>query len=126
LAERGVNILSVITAQTVINLLIAESDARVALTALKTIRRGVIACVELETDLALVAAVGEGITAAKGLAGRMFTAVSDAGVNVEMIFSGASPVATYFLVRKADALPSVRALHAEFFETAREPTRQMK
>jgi len=116
LADRGVNILSVITAQTTINLLVAEADARVALTAIKTIRRGVITRVELETDLALVAAVGEGISAAKGLAGRMFTAVSDAGVNVEMISSGASPVATYFLVRKADALPSVRALHAEFFE----------
>jgi len=28
-------------------------------------------------------------------------------------------VASYFLVRKADALPAVRAIHAEFFEAPR-------
>lgn len=42
--------------------------------------------------------------------------LADNGVNVEMISSGASSAAAYFLVRKADVLPAVRALHAEFFE----------
>jgi len=126
LADRGINILSVITAQTTINLLVAEADARTALAALRAIRRGVISRVDLETGLSLVAAVGEGFSSKKGLAARVFTAVSDAEVNVEMISSGASDVATYFLVRKADALPAVRALHAEFFENGhdRPPSRR--
>jgi aspartate kinase len=117
LADRDVNIISVITAQTMINVLVAERDARVALKTLRAVRRGVITRVDLETGLSLVAAVGEGLSSRKGLAARVFTAVAEGGVNVEMISSGASGVATYFLVRKVDALPAVRALHAEFFES---------
>ncbi|HPW17445.1 MAG TPA: aspartate kinase [Candidatus Aminicenantes bacterium] len=116
LADRGVNILSVITAQTAINVLVAEEDARRARRILRGIRRGVVTRVELETGLALVAAVGEGLASERGLAARVFAAVADNGVNVEMISSGASSAAAYFLVRKADVLPAVRALHAEFFE----------
>jgi len=116
LADHGVNIISVITAQTIINVLVAESDAGRALKILRAIRRGVVTRVDLETGLSLVAAVGEGLTKRKGLAARVFTAVAAAGINVEIISSGASGVATYFLVRKEDALPAVRALHAEFFE----------
>ncbi|MHB8054425.1 MAG: aspartate kinase, partial [Candidatus Aminicenantales bacterium] len=118
LADRGINIISVITAQTMINVLVAEKDAPAALRTLRAVRRGVITRVDLETGLSLVAAVGEGLSTCRGLAARVFTAVADAGVNVEMISSGASGVASYFLVRKADALPAVRAIHAEFFETA--------
>ncbi len=118
LADHGINIISVITAQTMINVLVAEKDAPAALRTLRAVRRGVITRVDLETGLSLVAAVGEGLSTCRGLAARVFTAVADAGVNVEMISSGASGVASYFLVRKADALPAVRAIHAEFFETA--------
>jgi len=119
LADRGINIISVITAQTMINVLVAEKDAPSALRTLRAVRRGVITRVDLETGLSLVAAVGEGISLCRGLAARVFTAVADAGVNVEVISSGASGVASYFLVRKADALPAVRAIHAEFFEAPR-------
>ncbi len=116
LAERNVNILSVITAQTAINVLVAEEDARRARRILRSVRRGVVTRVDLATNLALVAAVGEGLSSERGLAARVFAAVAGNGVNVEMISSGASGAAAYFLVRKADALPAVRALHAEFFE----------
>jgi aspartate kinase len=122
LADHGINIISVITAQTMINVLVAEKDAAVALRTLRAIRRGVITRVDAETGLSLVAAVGEGFSSHRGLAARVFTAVADAGVNVEMISSGASGVASYFLVRKADALPAVRAIHAEFFEIAAKTT----
>lgn len=116
LADRGINIISVLTAQTMINVLVAEKDAPAALRALRAVRRGAITRVDLETGLALVAAVGQGLSRRRGLAARVFTAVADAGINVEMISSGASGVATYFLVRKKDALPAMRAIHAEFFE----------
>lgn len=116
LADHGVNIISVITAQTAINVLVAESDAERALKVLRAVRLGVLSRVELETGLSLVAAVGEGLSERKGLAARVFTAVAEAGINVEIISSGASGVAAYFLVRKEAALPAVRALHAEFFE----------
>ncbi|MBN2206484.1 MAG: aspartate kinase [Candidatus Aminicenantes bacterium] len=115
LAELRVNIYSIITAQTCINLLVDGKDARRGFEALKSDRNGVIARVDLEEDVALVAVVGEGMVERRGVAARVFSAVARAGVNVEMISSGASEVATYFIVDRADAARAVRALHREFF-----------
>lgn len=115
LSELGVNITSILTAQTCINLLVDRRDGRRAFRALREDRNGVIARVELEEDIALVAAVGEGMIARRGVAARIFAAVAGAGVNVEMISSGASEVAAYFIVDRADAVRAVRALHRAFF-----------
>jgi len=115
LAEHRVNIYSIITAQTCINLLVDRKDAKRGYEALKSDRNGVIARVDLEEDVALVAVVGEGMVERRGVAARVFSAVARAGINVEMISSGASEVATYFIVDRADAARAVRALHRAFF-----------
>ncbi|MCJ7589139.1 MAG: ACT domain-containing protein, partial [Candidatus Aminicenantes bacterium] len=106
---------SIITAQTCINLLVDRKDARRSYQALKNDRNGVIARVDLEEDVALVAVVGEGMVARRGVAARIFSAVAKAGINVEMISSGASEVATYFIVDRKDTARAIRALHREFF-----------
>ncbi len=115
LAALDSNIYSIITAQTCINLLVDRKDARRAWRALRRDRNGVVARVDLEEDVALVAVVGEGMVARRGVAARIFSAVAKAGINVEMISSGASEVATYFIVDCADTGRAVRALHREFF-----------
>ncbi len=116
LADRSINIFSIITSQTCINLLVDRREAGRSLAALKSERGGVIERVDLEEDIVLVAAVGEGLLRSKGLAARIFSSVSRAGINVEMISSGASEVATYFIVAGRDQDKAVRALHREFFE----------
>ncbi len=115
LSALDINIYSIITAQTCINLLVDRKDARRSYQALKNDRNGVIARVDLEEDVALVAVVGEGMVERRGVAARIFTAVAKAGINVEMISSGASEVATYFIVNRKDTARAVRALHREFF-----------
>lgn len=115
LSELHINIYSIITAQTCINLLIDRKDARRSYQAIKADRNGIIARVDLEEDVALVAVVGEGMVNRRGVAARVFSAVAEAGINVEMISSGASEVATYFIVDRKDAPRAVRALHREFF-----------
>ena len=65
--------------------------------------------------MALIAAVGEGFLARKGLAARIFSAVSRADINVEMISTGASEVAAYFIVDRKDTEKTLLALHKEFF-----------
>jgi aspartate kinase len=115
LAEHRINIYSIITAQTCINVLIDRKDARRAYQILRDDRNGVIARIDLEEDVALVAVVGEGMIERRGVAARVFSAVAQAGINVEMISSGASEVATYFIVDRKDAARAVRALHREFF-----------
>ncbi len=115
LAAAGVNIYSIITSQTCINLLVDRKDAKKSHESLKALAGGIIESVSLNEDVALIAAVGEGFLARKGLAARIFTAVSKAHVNVEMISTGASEVAAYFLVDRLDADKTIRALHREFF-----------
>lgn len=115
LADRGINIFSVLAAQTCINLLVDKKDARRSYRELREMEGGVIGRIDLEEDITLIAAVGEGLLKSRGLAARIFTSVSKAGVNVEMISTGASEVATYFVVRNADTEKTIYALHREFF-----------
>ena len=44
--------------------------------------------IEVASDMALIASVGRGIMHTPGIAGRLFSALADAGVNVRMIDQG--------------------------------------
>ncbi len=111
----GINIKSVITSQTSINILLAQRDVTVAARVLKQARMKVVDKIETKKDIALVGVVGEGLIRTKGLAARVFAAVARVGVNVEMISAGASTVAYYFIVQEKDLKKSVRAIHDAFF-----------
>ena len=111
----GINIKSVITSQTSINILLAQRDVTAAARVLKQARMKVVDKIEAKKDIALVGVVGEGLIRTKGLAARVFAAVARVGVNVEMISAGASTVAYYFIVHEKDLKKSVRAIHSEFF-----------
>jgi aspartokinase len=45
----------------------------------------------------------------------VFAAVAESGTNVEMIVSGASQVAQYFIIKESDVVPTILAIHREFF-----------
>ena len=107
----GVNISSVITAQTSINLIFRSPDLPRALGALQAdATPGVLTVVPIE-DIALVAAVGEGIRDRFGVAGRLMMAVASEGVNVLMMQAGASPTAVYLIVHRDDRERTARAIH---------------
>ncbi|TVQ20701.1 MAG: aspartate kinase [Spirochaetaceae bacterium] len=107
----GVNISSVITAQTSINLIFRSQDLPRALAALQAdATPGVLTVVPIE-DVALVAAVGEGIRDRFGVAGRLMMAVASEGVNVLMMQAGASPTAVYLIVHRDDRERTARAIH---------------
>lgn len=61
----------------------------------------------------VVAVVGSAIRETAGIAGRVYSAVSD--VNIEMISQGASATNLTFVVREEDGAKVVRGLHREFF-----------
>ncbi len=126
LSERNINIYSIITSQTCINLLLARKDAARSREALKPECGGVIERLDVEDDVALVAAVGEGLRRTKGLAARIFSSVSRAGINVEMISTGASEVASYFIVKRSQVRRAVVALHREFFDGGGAAGRRLK
>ena len=111
----SINIHSVLTSQTCINLLLDPDDGRRSLQRLKAMANGVIKKIDLEEHLALVGVVGERIMEKEGIYARIFTAVAREKINVEMAAAGASPVACYFLVKRTDLDRAVRAVHDEFF-----------
>lgn len=73
--------------------------------------------VELESDLALVAVVGRGMRATRGTAGRIFSALAHARVNVKMIDQGSSELNIIVGVKNSDFETAIRAIY-DIFVTA--------
>jgi aspartate kinase len=73
-----------------------------------------IAKVSVEEKQAIVCLVGENIKGRAGIAGRAFTALGDAGINVRMISQGASEISLSFVIHERDVTEAVRRLHARF------------
>jgi aspartate kinase len=115
LTGSGINIKSVVTSQTCISFLLAQSDLEAGYNALRSLRPRPYRRIERLDDVALISIVGEGLVRRKGIAARCFTAVAKCHVNVEMISFGPSPVALYFLTRNKDLNKAIKAIHSEFF-----------
>lgn len=73
--------------------------------------------IELESDLALIAVVGRGMKAKRGTAGRVFSALAHAHVNVRMIDQGSSELNIVIGVRNHDFENAIRAIYDIFVET---------
>lgn len=70
--------------------------------------------ISVDTGLALVAVVGRGMKEAKGTAARIFTAISNANVNVRMIDQGASELNIVIAVYEEDYEKTIEAIYNEF------------
>ena len=76
--------------------------------------------VEMESDLALIAVVGRGMKASRGTAGRIFSALAHARVNVKMIDQGSSELNIIIGVKNADFEAAIRAIYDIFVTTEME------
>ena len=70
--------------------------------------------IEIESDLALVAVVGRGMRATRGTAGRIFSALAHANVNVKMIDQGSSELNIIIGVENSDFETAVLAIYNIF------------
>lgn len=73
--------------------------------------------IELESDLALIAVVGRGMKQTRGTAGRIFSALSHAHVNVKMIDQGSSELNIIIGVREHDFEAAIQAIYDIFVNT---------
>ena len=73
--------------------------------------------IELESELALIAIVGRGMRATRGTAGRIFSALAHAHINVKMIDQGSSELNIIVGVRHDDFKNAIRALYEIFVLT---------
>ncbi len=72
--------------------------------------------ITVDDGLALIAVVGRGMIKAKGTAARVFSAVSNAGVNIRMIDQGSSELNIILGVEERDFEVTVKAIYDEFVD----------
>jgi aspartate kinase/aspartokinase/homoserine dehydrogenase 1 len=110
-----INIKSIITAQTSINILVSLDDLKRSHSIIS--ESGLKAVDEIipVDNISLIAVVGEGMLEKPGIAARVFGAVSSQNINILIISSGASVVASYFIIENKDRGRAIQAIHKEFF-----------
>ncbi len=70
--------------------------------------------IDIEADLALIAVVGRGMKSTRGTAGRIFSALSHANVNVKMIDQGSSELNIIIGVANEDFETAIKAIYDIF------------
>ena len=93
----------------------AAADAALRRAFAAEIARGEIHRVSLGHDIAVLAAVGDGMAGTPGVAARLFGALARAGVNIRAIAQGASERNISVAVAGSDAPRALRAVHAAFW-----------
>jgi len=78
--------------------------------------------VQIESDLAIIALVGDQMKQHQGLSGRMFSALGRNNVNIRAIAQGASERNISAVIEKEDVKKALNTLHEAFFEVQ---TRQL-
>lgn len=73
--------------------------------------------IDLQADLALIAVVGRGMKATRGTAGRIFSALAHANINVRMIDQGSSELNIIIGVSNDDFENAIKAIYNIFVMT---------
>jgi aspartokinase/homoserine dehydrogenase 1 len=98
--------------------LVRSEELQAAMQGLETalaleLAHGYLGPIEVDEDVGLLAVVGEGMRGTPGLAGRIFTAISRANVNIIAIAQGSSELTISIIVRRDGLEKAVRAVHQE-------------
>jgi len=126
LARHGVNVILISQASSEhsICVAVAPDDAAAARRAVDgefalERRLGMVDDLVVEEDLAVVAVVGEQMRHRPGLAGALFGALGDEGVNVRAIAQGSSELNVSLVVAAEDRPAAVAAVHRRFLAAPR-------
>jgi len=115
LGKEGINIKSVITSQIAINFLLSKDDLQKAFDVTGSLNLPAVSEILPVKDISIIAVVGQGMLEQHGIAARLFNAVAEKGINIEISSLGASQVVTYIIVRKDRRDEAIRVIHNEFF-----------
>ncbi len=81
----------------------------------RELKEGQIQSVDIDPDLAILATVGDGMAGMPGVAGKVFSALGAANVNVRAIAQGASERNISVVVEGKHATRALRAVHAGLY-----------
>lgn len=79
------------------------------------IQRGEVQTVDVTEDCCIIAMVGDGMIERLGMAGKFFSALGKAGINVRAIAQGSSERNISAVIEQAEATKALRAIHAAFY-----------
>jgi len=126
LAQRGVSVILISQASSEHSICFAvapeesERARRAVDTEFRLERRaGSIDGLAVEEDVAVLAAVGEGMRELPGIAGRLFGVLGANGINVRAIAQGSSERNVSIAVAATDETRALRAVHGAFFSPRR-------
>lgn len=112
IAEDDVIIYSISTSLSTVAFLVHNNDVKATLNNLNGL--DIIDRIDVKNNVALICAVGDNLLEKSGVSGEIFSAVNEAGANVEMISEGASDVSLNFVVPMGKVIDVVKVLHAKF------------
>jgi len=115
LDENRINIKSVVTSQTAINIYLESPDLAGASGLLKKHKPHTVTRIVPQDNLSIIALVGDGLIHSKGLAYRMIGAVAEQGIDLKIVSMGASDSAVYCVVDRGDREKAVKVIHQAFF-----------
>ncbi len=94
----------------------AERASRVVAAAFdREVKEGQIQSIQVDSGLAILAVVGDGMAGLPGISGQVFNALGSASVNVHAIAQGASERNISVVVDNKDATRALRAVHSGFY-----------
>lgn len=122
LAQNGISVflVSQASSENSTSIGVRTEDAKIAVDVLEEefaheISMGSINRVQLETDLATVAIVGENMKYTPGIAGRLFETLGKSGISVIACAQGASEVNISFVIRNKYLRKALNSIHDSFF-----------
>ncbi|MBI9096960.1 MAG: aspartate kinase, partial [Spirochaetaceae bacterium] len=114
--KNRINIKSVVTSQTAINIYLESPDLDRALNLLKNRKPHTITSIIPYDDLSIIALVGDDLIHSQGLAYKMIGSVAEQGIDLKIVSLGASDSAAYCVVARKDREEAVKVIHKAFFE----------
>ena len=122
LANQSISVLLIVqsSSEYSITLCVRSADAEAARKALTSafhfeLLHGLISDISLLDQRSVITLVGDGMRHYRGVAARFLSAISAAGVNVEVIAQGSTECAITVVVEKRSAQAALRACHTAFF-----------
>ncbi|MBN2742977.1 MAG: bifunctional aspartate kinase/homoserine dehydrogenase I [Marinilabiliaceae bacterium] len=122
LASKEVNVIliSQASSENSISIVIDTEQAMVAQKAIEQEFKREIALkqinkISIDTEMAVVAIVGENMKRTTGIAGMLFNSVGKNGVNVFAIAQGASELNISFVIKEKDIKKAINVIHESFF-----------
>jgi len=115
LDDHDINILSVVTSGTSINIYLEDIDLKEATLLVEKANFHTITNIKPMDDLSIVAIVGEGILQHHGLVYKMLSSMNKEGINAKIISGGASEVAAYVVIETKFRNKTIKVIHDGFF-----------